>query len=251
MIFKRPDVSVVLLTWNRAPFLKICLEKMFSSLRATEDGGPTREILIMDNGSTDSTPEILSQYEGYPNVKIFYNKKNIGLNAYKKLFFKTKGRTIIELDDDVLGFPDRFDEIIVDYLEAFPDFGFLALNVIQNEKTDGHKPGPENYRDVVRGDRIVEEGPTGGWCSGFRRKHYLLMKYIWFLYKVDFKVPEDAYLASLAFRLRKRIGLIKKHTCFHASGPIYAKEFGLLAREIEKYELGKRPELAEENRSFV
>ena len=251
MFCKRPEISIVLLTWNRAPFLRICLEKMSASIREKRDGGPIREILIMDNGSTDGTTEILSAYEGRPGVRILRNKRNCGLNAYKKLFFIARGRIVIEVDDDILGFPDRFDEIIEQYLNAFPDFGFLALNVIQNENTDGAKAGPENYQDVIRGDLVVEEGPTGGWCAGFRRKHCLLLKYLWLLFNIDFKKSEDAYIASLCYRLKKRIGLIKKHVCFHACGPIYAREYGLLNREIEKYEKSNLAEYVEKNKAFL
>ena len=247
----RPDVSIVLLTWNRAPFLEICLEKMFASLRATDQGGPRREIILMDNGSTDATPDVLARYLGRDDVKVVRNKKNYGINAYKRLFFRTRGKVIIEVDDDILGFPDRFDEILIDYLDAYPDYGYLALNVLQNDKTDGHKPPAENYHDVVRGDKIVEDGPTGGWCTAFRQKHYRLLKYIWFFWDIDFKTPEDAYLASFFWRLKKKIGIIKPYKCFHASGPAYAKEFGLLAREIEKYEIGKNPEFAALNRAAL
>lgn len=240
----RPDISIALLTWNRAPFLTICLEKMFSSFRPAKAGGPTREILLMDNGSTDETQSILAKYADRPDVRIFINRKNHGLNAYKKLFAKAKGRVIIEVDDDILGFPFAFDEIIADYLRAFPEYGYLALNVVQDDKTDGHKPPIENYHDVVRGDKIVEDGPTGGWCTGFRQKHFRWLRFLWMFYNIDFRMPEDALLASYFWRIKKRIGIVKPYKCFHASGPVYAKEFGLLAREIEKYEIGNAPELA-------
>ena len=69
----RPDVSICLLTWNRADFLEICLEKMFAALQPTEDGGLTREIIIMDNCSSDNTPSVLEKYRGRPGVKIVRN----------------------------------------------------------------------------------------------------------------------------------------------------------------------------------
>ena len=240
----RPDVSICLLTWNRANFLEICLREMFASMTPTEQGGLTREILLMDNGSTDQTPEVLKSYENHPGVRIIRNKRNLRFNAYKRLFFKARGRIIIDLDDDVLKFPKDFDKTLVEYLDTYKDYGFLGCNVVQDEKTKGSRPVDAVYREDVRGNMVVEEGPVGGWCSAFRRKDYLWIKLPIFLFDITAKCPEDAYLASMAWRLRKRIGIVKNAICLHASGLAYAKEFGHLDREIEKYSVGGMPDLA-------
>ena len=71
----RPDVSICILTWNRADFLEVCLRELFASITPTEAGGLSREILIMDNGSTDKTADILSMYEKRPDVRIFRQNK--------------------------------------------------------------------------------------------------------------------------------------------------------------------------------
>ena len=78
----RPDISIVLLTWNRAPYLRVCLKEMFASFAPNV----SREVILMDNCSTDATPEILNQYASLPNVRIVRNRRNLRLNAYKKLF---------------------------------------------------------------------------------------------------------------------------------------------------------------------
>ena len=80
----RPDVSICILTWNRADFLKICLSELFVALTPTSQGGLTREILIMDNGSTDGTQEVLSQYRNRSDVRVFRQKRNLGFGAYKE-----------------------------------------------------------------------------------------------------------------------------------------------------------------------
>lgn len=244
----RPEVSICLLTWNRADFLAICLDRLFKALTPTSEGGLTREIIIMDNGSTDGTAELLSKYRSHPDVKIVTLKKNLRFNAYKRLFYRARGRIIIDLDDDILEFPKDFDRTIVEYLDTYRDYGFLACNVVQNEMTDGNKPRNEKYVDDVRGDKVVEEGPTGGWCSGFRRRDYLWIKLLIFLYDITMKTPEDAYIASLCYRLKKRIGIIKNAVCFHACGPKYARQYNYLDREIEKYSVGGVPDVAEKYR---
>ena len=241
----RPDVSICILTWNRADFLEICLREMFASLTPTESGGLTREILIMDNGSTDKTAEVLSRYENRPDVRIIRQKRNLGFGAYKRLFFHARGRVVIDLDDDILKFPKDFDRTLVDYLSVYTDYGFLACNVVQNEKTDGNRPRDAEYTKDIRGEMVVEEGPTGGWCSAFRRRDYLWIKFLIFFFRMDAKTPEDAYIASLCWRLRKRIGIITNTVVFHACGPVYAREYNHLDREIEKYRRGENMEFAQ------
>lgn len=235
------DVSIVMLTWNRASYLKIGLKKLFASL--SPESKLSHEIIFMDNGSTDDTLEVISEYESLPYVRIIKNKENLGLNAYKKLFCMARGKYIIELDDDVLDFPVGFDVIMVDYLEHFRDYGYLSLNVIQDEKTNGAKPDMSNYCDDVRGARVVEEGPNGGWCAIFRRKYlFLLVPILWF-YNIKMKMPEDALLVSFFARLKLRHGIIKEAKCLHACGPVYAKEFRRSSREVEKYEIGGLPQM--------
>ena len=73
----RPEISIVLLTWNRADFLEICLREMFKSLSPVRPGA--REIILMDNCSTDRTEEVLSQYASHPEVKIVRNKKKLAV----------------------------------------------------------------------------------------------------------------------------------------------------------------------------
>lgn len=240
----RPDISICILTWNRADFLDVCLQKMFAALAPAEKMGIKREIIIMDNCSTDGTQEVLERYHAFPEVRIVRNKKNYRFAAYKRLFYMARGKVIIDVDDDILEFPKNFDQILVDYLNVYSDYGFLACNVVQNEKTDGSRPRDAHYVEDRRGEMVVEEGPTGGWCSAFRRKDYLWIKLLIFLFRMDARTPEDAYIASLCYRLGKRIGIIKHALCFHASGPVYARENNHLDREIEKFRAGGNPDEA-------
>ncbi len=240
---RKIDVSIVLLTWNRAPMLKICLHELFKSLSPDL----VHEVILMDNASTDETSAILDSYKGKPEVKIVRNRKNLRLNAYKKLFAMARGRLIVEVDDDILHFPDRFDKIFVDYFNAYPDYGYLALNVVQNGKTNGAKVAASFYKDDVRGELVVEEGPVGGWCAAFRRWHYRLFIPIIHFLSFSMARVEDGFISGLIGKIwRKRMGIIKDAVCLHATGSAYAQEFGLLKREHEKYMAGGLPELADQ-----
>lgn len=225
-------ISFVILTWNRYQFLEKCLGNLVSSISDLA----ACEIIVMDNGSTDATDQVLEKYKNNAYFKIIKLKKNYGVAAYKKLFAKIKGEYAVIVDDDVLSFPPALDDIFLKYMTTYTDYGFVALNVMQNEFTDGAKPGMEHYTEDVRGNMIIERGPTGGWCACFRMSDYRKVKWRFLFSKISMKVSEDGMLSMLfQKRLKLKTGLIKKEICFHACGPYYAKEYGHLKREIEKY----------------
>lgn len=243
----RPTETIVLLTWNRERQLSICLPAFYSALSPDID----REIFIWDNASTDGTREILKKYENRPDTKVIYSKENLRLAAYKKMFDRARGRIIIEVDDDVLEFPKNFDQTLVEYLDAFPDFGFVALDVVQNEMTDWAKPLGAVYQEFRRGDKVLLKGVVGGWCAAFRRRHYRLLRpFMWF-YSFKFNKPEDYVLTGLLRRvLHKHDGIVKGEKCLHACGPAYARKFETESRELEKYQTGGCKEKVKEYEKF-
>lgn len=244
-LVRRPAISIVILTWNRAAMLNICLREMFSSL----SDEVSREVILMDNCSDDGTPEILLKYSSFPGVRVVRNKTNLRLNAYKRLFRMARGRVIIEIDDDILRFPKRFDKIFLDYMAAYRDYGYLALNVEKNSKTNGAKPDESCYHDDIRGNKVVQEGPTGGWCAAFRRWHYIVaLPWLCFV-DLSMKRVEDGVLMGIIKKIfRKRHGIIKNAVCLHASGPAYAREFGLQKVAREKYLAAGLSDMAEKYR---
>lgn len=235
-------ISFVLLTWNRHKFLEKCLEGLIASIENIADS----EIIVMDNGSTDNTAEVLKRYQDNKQVKVITRKKNYGLNAYKKLFMCAKGRYVVVVDDDVLSFPPKLDAIFNDYMKTFTNYGFVALNVIQNEFTNGAKPGPENYVDETINGKTIEYGPTGGWCACFRKSDYWKIWRHTIFTNLDMKTSEDGFLVdNFKRRLKLKSGIIKDEFCFHATGPYYAKQYGHLEREIEKYKQSDLQELVD------
>jgi len=67
-----PRVSVVVASYNGATTLKTCLESLL------ELNYPDYEVLLVDDGSTDSTHRIVSQY---PRVRVLTHERNRGLSA--------------------------------------------------------------------------------------------------------------------------------------------------------------------------
>ena len=92
------------------------------------------------------------------------------------------------------------------------------------------------YEEDRRGALVIERGPTGEWCSCFRARDYRKVKLRIMLAKLDMRTGEDGFLTkTFRMRLGLKAGIIRDAVCFHACGPYYAKQYGHLDREIEKY----------------
>ena len=191
------------------------------------------EVIVMDNGSTDGTGEVLQRYRESKLVRVIRLEKNYGINAYKKLFDEVKGEYIVTVDDDVLQFPAKIDRIFSDYMDAFPEYGYLSLNVLQNEFTNGAKPGLELYTEETKDGRTVQLGPAGGWCACFRRSDYRKIRLRFKFFRLNMKLSEDGFITwNFKRKLHLKSGVIKDAICFHACGPHYAQQYGHLDREI-------------------
>lgn len=97
---KYPKVSIIIVNWNGKEHLSKCLPSIFDNTTY-----PNYEIILVDNGSTDSSVEFIRENYPNPNVKIIKLDKNYGfvkgsnigmIEAYKDKDIKY----IARLDND-------------------------------------------------------------------------------------------------------------------------------------------------------
>lgn len=104
-------VSVTLVTYNSGRFIKRCLETVLSCTYLA------KEIIVIDNASTDGTIGILEQFTD--RCKIVFNDENIGFAAAQNQAIRmSRGEYILALNPDVLLMP-----------------GFI-MNLVQTAKQD-------------------------------------------------------------------------------------------------------------------
>jgi Tfp pilus assembly protein PilF len=226
---KSPKFSFIILTYNRSKMLECCLLALHDKIYYKNNC----EFIIGNNGSTDNT---LAVIESFNPQKIINSKKNIGWNLYKDIFESATGEYIVEIDDDVLEFPEHFDKLFEDYLNTFTDFGLLGLDVIRNEYTNGAKPPEEEYNELTCNGKVLQEGKVGGWCLCIKRDVY---NQIGGLGNSNLNTPffEDGILNNKVKEAGFRTGILKEIKCFHANGLYYSKQYGYLDRDIEKYKI--------------
>ncbi|MBI1865467.1 MAG: glycosyltransferase [Nitrospirae bacterium] len=162
-----PEISIIIATFERSRFL----EKALAALeRATV---LPHEIVVWDNGSTDETGRILSDWERRPPASLGPERRrvvrsavNCGIDAYGEAARIAEGAYIVVMDDDVIYLPAAWDEAMVRAFAVDPALGFLAADVVQDDVTRGGKPGPDCYeRTEHDGGIVIDYGPAGGWLA--------------------------------------------------------------------------------------
>ncbi|RME60796.1 glycosyltransferase [Candidatus Parcubacteria bacterium] len=113
-----PLVSIRIPAYNHAAFIEQCLDSVLS------DNYPNKELLIMDDGSTDDTVSIVERWietnsPGFP-VRL-YKRPHRGLCAVlNELIPLCKGEYLVSLASDDILLPDGIKSR-VDYLKKNPD----------------------------------------------------------------------------------------------------------------------------------
>jgi len=157
-----PGVSIVIPAYNYARFLPFAVES------ARSQDYPKFEVVVIDDGSTDNTAEVMKQYSA--PVRYVY-QENAGLSA-------ARNSGIREAKYDFVMFLDADDELMPGMLRACmtrfatlgPDFGLIGCDCVFVD-IDG-KPmkitrrHPESEREITVKDILLRTrfSPTGAVC---------------------------------------------------------------------------------------
>ncbi len=175
------DASIVIPTFNRKDLLKTCLE----CLSAQEHPKERFEVIVVDDGSTDGTGEMIESqqfdcqlnYISYENNKGLSTAKNIGID-------NAKGEIVIFLDSDAFAPPwyvsehvkshQKGDKLIVDgpaiNITREEDAKRLAFNSFSNKMLaflDFAGGTFINVNTSVRREHLVELGGFDETFLGF------------------------------------------------------------------------------------
>lgn len=150
----KPLFSVIIPTFNRRKELERCLNYLV--LQTFKDF----EVIICDDGSTDSTSNLIKNFNGKLNIQYLWNEnwggpahpRNIGINA-------SKGKWICFLDSDDWWYPKKL-EICLSFLEEY-DIIYHDLHVFSNKGRSllGHRKSRKiskiPFEDLVMNGNIL------------------------------------------------------------------------------------------------
>ena len=148
-----PVVSVVVPCFNHGRFLREALASVgLPSVRT--------EIVVIDDGSTDSTPEVIATFETANDFRAV-RQQNGGLAAARNRGLReSRGKYIIFLDADDRLAPDAVDVGAAD-LDAYPECAFVFGRCQMMDQDGTLLPTPEqprivrdHYRELLRRNYI-------------------------------------------------------------------------------------------------
>jgi glycosyltransferase involved in cell wall biosynthesis len=141
-----PLVSVIIPAHNAGRYLRECIDSVLSQ------SYPSLEIIVVDDGSTDDTPRIMSEF-GDRIVAI--RQDNAGAAAARNAgLFRARGKYIAFLDADDVWRPDKLERQ-VEVLEASPDVGVVFSRwMLWYPNSDGTYPPMEAISEPAVGAEI-------------------------------------------------------------------------------------------------
>jgi len=107
-----PLASIIITSYNYEKFLSRAID---SALQQTY---PVKEIIVVDDGSTDNSREIITGY-GNQIIPVFQENKGRP-SAWNTGLLASRGEIIFFLDADDVFFPTKVDEMINYYLQVMP-----------------------------------------------------------------------------------------------------------------------------------
>lgn len=127
-----PLISVMMPTYNNGKYIKQAIESIYAQ------NYNNIEIIVIDDGSTDNTKEILKQYK---DIKYFYIEHK-GISFARNLALEnSKGEYIAFLDSDDYWLPDKLN-IQMQYLKNHPDCKIVFTkykNIFEKEELKKNK----------------------------------------------------------------------------------------------------------------
>ncbi len=152
----KPIVSVIIPTYNQANFIDKAIE---SVLQQTYQDF---EIIVINDGSTDNTEEIIRGFEDKRVKYIKKYKKNRGISIARNIGIKVaRGKYIALLDSDDEWLPEKLDKQIKILQDGSPELGVVYsnlcyidkkgknMNKLRNPKKEGYI-----YKDLLGGNYV-------------------------------------------------------------------------------------------------
>lgn len=130
-----PELSILIVNWNGKALLKSCLESL-----VRESSGLDAEIIVVDNGSSDGSPEMVREH--FKEVKLIRNRENVGFARGNNIGLREcYGEWVCLVNSDVEVKTGSIRSM-VSHMREHPEVGMMGPKVMN--LASGIQP---NYRE--------------------------------------------------------------------------------------------------------
>ena len=146
------EISVVISVYNGEKHLRESVESVLNQTFTDF------EFIIVNDGSTDASLEIIKSYDD-ERIQIINNEENIGLTkSLNKALKQAQGEYIARQDADDISLPNRL-ELQLEFLEKHPEVALLGTGVyVINENGDTVEKRimhPKPKKSLLKGNRFI------------------------------------------------------------------------------------------------
>ncbi len=188
-------VSILIPTYNQPRTLGRAIESALSQTY------PHKEIVIMDDASTENLDEIVFKYRNYSEIRFVRNKTNIGrvANYREGLYRQAIGDWVMILDGDDYFSNNKYVELVMSLHSQHPDIKLIF--------------GKQFVRDEFTGDQWASPGPN---FDSFpevvelNQNSYALAgdHFLEFCYLLDYGIPHLSAIYDRKHALSRQVQMV-------------------------------------------
>lgn len=171
------NLSIITPTYNRANMLKDLYESIIKNLELNKDKKLHVEWLVMDDGSTDNTREIVKEFQTKASkenrnieIKYFYQENQGKMIAINNLVPKVTGDYIIDCDSDDYFSDNAFEIMKTAIEENINEKDIYGLCFLKNDQNGNNMGNAFKKHKTTMFDLYFKEGETGEKAILFKSK---------------------------------------------------------------------------------
>lgn len=246
----KPLVSVVIPTYNRDKYINETIESVLAQTY------PNIEIIVIDDGSTDNTKEVVAQY--VPKIQYVWQKNSERGASRNHGLRLAKGEFISFLDSDDLWLPDKIEEDI-NFFRKNPSVGLVYTDALQVDAKGNYLKllKPQKYNGKVT-EKLLEDNfvpmathlirtELAKNIGGFREERQLSGSEDWEFWVRLSTVTDFAYLPRATTKIRTH----EANTMSNPSGMERSMNYAIDIMAQSNYLTSEQKKLLNKSRAYV